>query len=116
MRRHGARRIHERHPEVDAGPHDAATDEAISGTTELIFNTEFIFPISPEMKLKGVVFFDAGKSYEGFNEFGSLRYTSGLGIRWISPFGPIRLDWGYNIDKEPGESSSKFEFAFGSFF
>jgi outer membrane protein insertion porin family len=100
----------------DAGPHDPVTDEAIGGTTELIFNTEFIFPISPEMKLKGVVFFDAGKSYEGFNEFGSLRYTSGLGIRWISPFGPIRLDWGYNIDKEPGESSSKFEFAFGSFF
>ncbi|NJD56995.1 MAG: outer membrane protein assembly factor BamA [Nitrospirae bacterium] len=100
----------------DAGPHDDITDEAIGGTTELIFNTEFIFPISPEMKLKGLVFFDAGNSYEGFNEFGSLRYTSGLGIRWISPFGPIRLEWGYNIDKQPGESSNKFEFAFGSFF
>ncbi len=100
----------------DAGPHDSATDEAIGGTTELIFNTEFIFPISPEMKLKGLVFFDAGNSYDGFTEFGTLRYTTGLGIRWISPFGPIRLEWGYNIDKKPGESSSKFEFAFGSFF
>jgi len=100
----------------DAGPHDAATDEAIGGTTELIFNTEFIFPISPEMKLKGLVFFDAGNSYDGFTEFGSLRYTTGLGVRWISPFGPIRLEWGYNLDKHPGESSSKFEFAFGSFF
>jgi outer membrane protein insertion porin family len=100
----------------DAGPHDAATEEAIGGTTELIINTEFIFPISPEMKLKGLIFFDAGNSYEGFEEFGTLRYTSGLGIRWISPFGPIRLEWGYNIDKHDGESSSKFEFAFGSFF
>lgn len=100
----------------DAGPHDDATEEAIGGTTELIFNTEFIFPISPEMKLKGLVFFDAGNSYDGFNEFGTLRYTSGLGIRWISPFGPIRLEWGYNIDKHEGESSNKFEFAFGSFF
>jgi outer membrane protein insertion porin family len=68
------------------------------------------------MKLKGLIFFDAGNSYEGFEEFGTLRYTSGLGIRWISPFGPIRLEWGYNIDKHDGESSSKFEFAFGSFF
>ena len=100
----------------DAGPHDAATEEAIGGTTELIINTEFIFPISPEMKLKGLIFFDAGNSYEGFEEFGTLRYTSGLGIRWISPFGPIRLEWGYNIDKHDGESSNKFEFAFGSFF
>jgi len=100
----------------DAGPHDDVTDEAIGGTTELIFNTEFIFPISPEMKLKGLVFFDAGNSYEGFDEFGSLRYTSGIGIRWISPFGPIRLEWGYNLDQHPGESSNKFEFAFGSFF
>jgi outer membrane protein insertion porin family len=100
----------------DAGPHDAATEEAIGGTTELIINTEFIFPISPEMKLKGLIFFDAGNSYEGFEEFGTLRYTSGLGIRWISPFGPIRLEWGYNLDQRPGESSNKFEFAFGSFF
>jgi outer membrane protein insertion porin family len=100
----------------EAGPKDPYTDDPIGGETELIFNTEFIFPISPEMKLKGVVFFDAGNSYEGFTEFGTLRYTTGLGIRWISPFGPIRLEWGYNLDKEPGESSSKFEFAFGSFF
>jgi outer membrane protein insertion porin family len=30
--------------------------------------------------------------------------------------GPIRLEWGYNLDKKPGEKSSRFEFAFGSFF
>jgi outer membrane protein insertion porin family len=100
----------------EAGPKDPETDDPIGGTTELIFNTEYIFPLLPEMKLKGLVFFDAGKAYEDFNSFGSLRYTSGLGFRWLSPMGPIRLEWGYNIQKEPGESSSKFEFAFGSFF
>lgn len=99
-----------------AGPKDPATGEAIGGTTELLFNTEYIFPILTDMKLKGVVFFDAGNSYEEFNEFGKLRYTSGTGIRWISPIGPIRIEWGYNIKKKPGESSSKVEFAFGSFF
>ena len=100
----------------DAGPKDEATGDPIGGTTELIFNTEYIFPILPEMKLKGVVFFDAGNSYEDFNNFGSLRYTTGTGIRWISPIGPIRIEWGYNIQKKPGEGASKFEFAFGSFF
>jgi len=100
----------------DAGPRDSATKEAIGGTEELIFNVENIFPLIPDLKLKGVVFFDAGNAYEDFHKFGSLRYTAGLGFRWISPMGPIRLEWGYNLKKEEGESSSKFEFAFGTFF
>jgi outer membrane protein insertion porin family len=100
----------------EAGPKDPATNDPIGGTTQLIFNTEYIFPILPEMKLKGLVFADAGSAYENFQDFGSLRYTSGAGLRWISPMGPIRIEWGYNIQKKPGESSSKFEFAFGSFF
>ena len=100
----------------DAGPKDPNTDDAIGGNTELVFNAEYIFPLYPEMKLKGVVFFDAGKAYEDFQNFGSLRYTTGLGFRWLSPMGPIRLEWGYNIKQESGESASKFEFAFGSVF
>ena len=100
----------------DAGPRDPDTGDAIGGTEELIFNTEYIFPIFPEMKLKGALFFDAGNSYEDFNKFGTLRYTTGLGIRWLSPMGPIRLEWGYNIDRKEDESASKFEFAFGTFF
>lgn len=99
----------------EAGPR-TNTGEAIGGTEELIFNVENIFPLLPEMKLKGVVFFDAGNAYEDFEKFGSLRYTTGLGFRWISPMGPIRLEWGYNIKKKEGESASKFEFAFGTFF
>ncbi|MDH4231910.1 MAG: outer membrane protein assembly factor BamA [Nitrospirota bacterium] len=100
----------------EAGPKDPDTGDKIGGTEELIFNTDYIFPIFPEMKLKGVVFFDAGNAYEDFQNFGTLRYTAGLGFRWISPMGPIRLEWGYNIDKKEGESASKFEFAFGTFF
>ncbi len=100
----------------EAGPKDPQTGDPIGGTTELIFNTEYIFPIFPAMKLKGVVFADAGNSYENFVGFGDLRYTSGTGVRWISPIGPIRIEWGYNLNRKPGESSNKFEFAFGSFF
>lgn len=100
----------------DAGPKDPNTDDPIGGSTELVFNTECIFPLFPDIKLKGVVFFDAGKAYDDFQNFGSLRYTSGLGLRWLSPMGPIRLEWGYNINREADESASKFEFAFGSVF
>ncbi len=111
---------------AEAGPKDLATGDGIGGTSQLIFNAEYIFPILPEMKLKGVVFFDAGNAYGCSgpcppsviedSSFGNLRYTTGTGVRWISPIGPIRIEWGYNIQKKPGESSGRFEFAFGSFF
>lgn len=100
----------------DAGPKDI-NREAIGGVKQLIFNAEYIFPIFPEYKLKGIVFFDAGRSYETGETFGSdLRYTTGAGIRWISPMGPIRIEGGYNLDKRAGESASKVEFTFGTFF
>lgn len=99
----------------EAGPRDEK-GSVIGGTKELIFNLEYIFPILSEMRLKGVVFADAGNSYDKDEPIGTLRYTSGLGIRWISPIGPIRIEWGYNLNKKTGESSSKLEFTFGTFF
>jgi outer membrane protein insertion porin family len=100
----------------EAGPRDEETGEEMGGTEELIFNTEYIFPIVSDIRLKGVIFFDAGNAYESFKNFGTLRYTTGAGVRWISPMGPIRIEWGYNIDRRPGEESSRVEFAFGTFF
>ncbi len=100
----------------DAGPKDV-NGQPFGGLSELIFNTEYIFPIVSEYKFKGLVFFDAGRAY-GVNEtFGTnLDYTSGFGIRWLSPMGPIRVEWGLNLNKKPGEASSKIGFTFGSSF
>ncbi len=100
----------------EAGPRDEGTGDPIGGTEELVFNIEYLFPLISDVRLKGLVFFDAGNSYESFNNFPNLRYTTGVGARWISPIGPMRLEWGYNLDRKPGEQSSRFEFAFGTFF
>ena len=100
-----------------AGPKDSVTGEAIGGTKELVFNAEYIFPIVQEFKIKGVAFFDAGRAYGSNETFGSdLRYTAGAGVRWISPFGPIRIEYGVNLAKREGESGGKIEFAFGQSF
>jgi len=100
----------------EAGPRDEKTDDPIGGTEELILNAEYIFPLITDLRLKGVIFFDAGNAYDDFENFGELRYTTGLGLRWISPVGPVRIEWGYNLDRKPDERQSRFEFAFGSFF
>ncbi|MBF0329550.1 MAG: outer membrane protein assembly factor BamA [Nitrospirae bacterium] len=100
----------------DGGPKDP-NGEPIGGFRELIINNEIIFPIVPELRFKGVVFYDMGRAYGDGEAFGtSLRRTAGAGIRWMSPIGPLRIEWGNNLSPKKGEAGSKMEFTFGSFF
>lgn len=90
----------------------------LGAAKELIFNNDFIFTISSEAKLNGVIFFDWGN---GFNDgepvaFNALRKSAGLEGRWISPFGPLRAAYGINLDPRPGERKGVFEFTIGSLF
>ncbi|TAL26291.1 MAG: outer membrane protein assembly factor BamA, partial [Nitrospirae bacterium] len=98
----------------EAGPRDS-NGRVIGGTKQAIFNAEYVFPLITELKLKGVIFYDAGKAYDSWNEE-SFRNTAGGGIRWISPIGPLRVEWGYNLDQKAGERQSRWEFTFGTFF
>lgn len=89
----------------------------IGGDKEAFFNFEYIFPLLKEMGLKGVVFFDTGNAWgEDEDFFSDLRYSTGFGIRWLSPMGPLRLEWGYNLDPEEDEARSDFQFSVGKFF
>jgi outer membrane protein insertion porin family len=90
----------------------------LGAAKELIFNNDFIFTISSEAKLNGVIFFDWGNGFDD-NEsvsFGALRKSAGLEGRWISPFGPLRAAYGINLDPREGERKGVFEFTIGSLF
>ncbi len=92
--------------------------EVIGGDKELLFNFEMLFPISSEIKLKGLIFFDAGNAWDVGDPYnpGDLRTSVGLGFRWASPVGPLRLEWGYNLHPRNGEDRSSWDFAIGAFF
>ncbi len=98
-----------------AGPRDENGDP-IGAKNELIMNTELIFPLYKEIGLKGVVFFDAGKGFDSWSNIGEIRTSVGFGIRWLSPMGPLRLEWGYNLNKKNDEKQSVMEFTIGQFF
>jgi outer membrane protein insertion porin family len=99
------------------GPKDPASQQAIGGVSELILNAEFIFPISKELKFKGVAFYDAGKAYDVNETFASdIRQTAGAGVRWLSPLGPIRIEYGVNLFRRGAEGFGRVEFGFGSMF
>ena len=81
------------------------------------FNLEYIFPIDRDLGLKGVLFYDTGNAwYESQDYFEEMRHSVGAGIRWLSPLGPLRFEWGYNLDRYSDEKSSVFEFSIGKAF
>ena len=92
--------------------------EVIGGDKELLFNFELLFPISKEIKLKGLIFFDAGNAWDVGQPYrlDDLRTSVGLGFRWVSPVGPLRIEWGYNLYPKEGEAHSSWDFAIGALF
>lgn len=81
-------------------------------------NAELIFPISQEAGLKGVFFYDYGGAFDTDNDISGsdIRSTAGFGARWLSPMGPLRLEWGFNLDPKDDEKSSRVEFSIGGLF
>jgi outer membrane protein insertion porin family len=100
----------------EAGPKDSS-GVVIGGRNALYFNTEWIFPIYKPAGVKGVLFYDAGGGFDenkGFVLKDSMHATAGFGIRWFSPMGPIRLEWGFNLFPKEGDRSNVFDFAIGT--
>jgi len=96
-----------------AGPMDE-NEEPIGGEKMVVFNAEVIFPISREIGLKGALFFDVGKGFDKWSEITPLRFGAGPGIRWYSPFGPIHIDLGFNLNPKKGEKGYVIDFNAGT--
>lgn len=91
----------------------------VGGDTETFFNIDYSFPLLKDAGLKGVLFFDAGNAYDGIDKlFSRFQASYGLGIRWFSPLGPLRLEYGIPINPRTGidKASGRLEFSIGSFF
>jgi len=90
--------------------------EPIGGSNELVVQNEIIFPIVQQLGLRGVLFFDLGNAWlhdDGI-DIGNLRYSVGGGVRWLSPFGPLRVEFGVPLNIKPGERKSSVLFSFGA--
>ncbi len=110
----------------------------IGGNLMYYQNLELEFPLFEEVGLKGVFFTDLGNAWNlegnycraagGASRFdvvspcfdaGSLldvRTSWGFGVRWFSPLGPLRFEWGFPFNPLPYEETNVFEFTIGNFF
>lgn len=91
---------------------------SVGGFKYIQFNAEFIFPLIQDAGLVGVLFYDTGSVFDDDQEieFDQLRESAGFGFRWYSPMGPIRIEYGFVLDREEGEKSGRWEFSMGSSF
>lgn len=93
----------------------------LGGNFMLLANFEVTFPLVEAAGLKGVVFLDMGDAWSRLEPvvLDDLKVSSGFGLRWLSPLGPLRLEWGYKItdsDDLSDTENSRFEFSIGTFF
>lgn len=123
--------------DVNAAP--IANGANFGGNVQAYTNVEFEFPIIDKVGIRGVTFFDFGNAWnledqfcrntpapqfsnvvspcwKGIQSLTYLRTSIGGGIRWFSPLGPLRFEWGFPINKQPYEETSVFEFTIGNFF
>lgn len=86
------------------------------GNALLIGNAELRFNLARGVTL--ATFLDTGNVYPLASDLtlSDLRASAGLGLRYRSPVGPLRLDWGYKLDRRPGESPSHLHVTIGHAF
>jgi len=96
----------------------AANGDKIGGGKMWYSNVEWIFPLVKDAGLKGLVFFDCGNVYDEHADwdFGDIKKSVGTGFRWLSPMGPLRLEWGYNLAPTVTEVQSNWDFSLGGSF
>ncbi len=101
-----------------ASPIDPETGDRIGGDKMWYTNIEYVFPLVEEAGVHGVIFFDAGKVNASEEEWNldSYNKAAGVELRWLSPMGPLRLVWGYNLDPENDEDTSVWDFSIGGNF
>ncbi len=101
--------------DINATP-EGETEER-GGEKFVQFNAEVTFPIIEEMKLVGVVFYDAGDAYEKSEDivWDDLYTSFGGGVRWYSPMGPIRIEYGSILNGKE-YSGGRWEFSMGGTF
>ena len=91
----------------------------VGGKQLFILNSEARFPLGIMKALGGVVFYDGGNVYSAINLHNFVEdysNTVGIGLRYATPIGPIRIDFGRNLNPVPGIGAKQYYITVGQAF
>jgi outer membrane protein insertion porin family len=100
------------------GPRDIYGN-VLGGKRKIVGNAELFYPLlTGQQAVRVSVFADAGQIYlNGMQpNYESFRYSTGVGLAWNSPMGPLKFSYAYPINEKPGDKIQRFQFQVGSVF
>ncbi|UCF26295.1 MAG: outer membrane protein assembly factor BamA [Ralstonia sp.] len=102
------------------GPRDA-NGFAIGGASKFVGNMEFIFPLpgsGVDRTVRLFTFFDYGNVFAEGQPYklGEMRYSTGFGLSWLSPIGPLKISMGFPIKRKAQDQTQRFQFQIGTAF
>jgi outer membrane protein insertion porin family len=106
------------------GPRDTTTGDALGGNLLYTGSAEMRFPLGlpEELRIFGRVFVDTGTLTDSdasgpeVEDSGQLRAAGGIGLSWLSPLGPISVDWAQAVLKNSEDETENFRINFGTRF
>ncbi|CAE79374.1 conserved hypothetical protein [Bdellovibrio bacteriovorus HD100] len=86
------------------------------GVQQAMYQTELQFPLVKEAGIMGAGFFDIGAADDVLTD-NNFFADVGFGIRWYSPIGVLRFEWGFPLNRNPAyQDATVFEFSIGPSF
>jgi len=95
--------------------------DSMGGASRLVANVELQFPFpgsGQDRSLRWFTFVDGGNVFADGEriKINDLRYSTGFGISWISPIGPLKLSYGKPLNAKTGDKAQNFQFQLGTGF
>src|SRR5690606_126283 len=106
------------------GPRDIASGDSLGGNAYIVGTAELRFPLGlpDEYGILGRSFVDVGTLTKiddndpGIADDASMRVSVGVGLNWVSPFGPIQINVATPLLKEEYDKREVFQLEFGTRF
>ena len=107
---------------LGVGPRDSSTSDSLGGEVYYVNRNELTFPVGlpDDLGIGGLIFADIGTVYNtsssgsNIRDESSLRASAGIGLSWLSPFGPVKFYLSKAILKENYDKKEIFRFSFGT--
>jgi outer membrane protein insertion porin family len=101
---------------LEVGP-STGTNIVVGGNFQMLASAEYMFPITADDMVRGVIFCDTGTTEPSINDWSNkYRVAPGFGLRISVPAmgpAPIALDFAFPVSWQPGDKSELFSFFMG---